>query len=92
MTRHLRHTQENGKDRGLTFELGGNDVPKIEQGETSLSTTEAEIVALSMSMRQSLWSRRMAVDASTTLGSEIQNPVESKTEVFENQHHSFDIG
>ena len=82
----------------MTFELGGNEIPKIEcyvdadfaglwnvennkdpvssksitgfvifvgrcpviwqsklQGETSLSTTEAEIVALSMSMREMLW-------------------------------------
>ena len=28
--RHLKHTQENGKDRGLTFELEGNAIPKTE--------------------------------------------------------------
>ena len=92
--RYLKHTQEDGKDRGFTFGIGGNQIPKIEcyvgadftgirnlennkdpvssisrtgfvifvgnfpviwqsklQGETALSTTEAEIVALSMSMR-----------------------------------------
>ena len=27
---HLKHTQENEKDRGLTFELGGNATPKTE--------------------------------------------------------------
>jgi hypothetical protein len=124
--RYLKHTQENGKDRGLTFELGGNKIPKIEcyadadfaglwnvennedpvssrsrtgfvifvgncpviwqsklQGETALSTTEAEIIALSMSMRELLWLRRMVVDVATTLGSDIQQPVELKTKVFE---------
>ena len=129
MIRHLKHAQENGKDRGLTFELGGNETPKIEccadaefavswnvennedpvsqrsrtgfvifvgncpviwqsklQGETTPSTTEAEMVALSMSMRESLWLRRMEVDVATTLGSEIQNPAESKTKVVELQH------
>ena len=28
--RYLNHTLEDGKDRGLTFELGGNEIPKIE--------------------------------------------------------------
>ena len=116
--RHLKHTQENGKDRGLTFELGGNEIPKIEccadadftglwnvennedpvssrsrtgfvifvgncpviwqsksQGETSLSTTEADIIALSMSMRELPWSRRMVVDVAMTLEADVQNPV-----------------
>ena len=53
------------------------------QGETSLSTTEAEIVALSMSMRELLWLRRMVVDVATTLGSAIQHPKELKCKVFE---------
>ena len=93
--RYLKHTQEEGKDRCITFEIGGNEIPKIEcyvdadfaglwnvennedpvssksrtgfvifvgncpviwqsklQGETALSTTEAEILALSMSIRE----------------------------------------
>ena len=53
------------------------------QGETALSTTEAEIVALSMSMRELLWLRQMAVDVATTLGSEIQDPIELNCKVFE---------
>ena len=36
-----------------------------------------------MSMRQSLWLRRMVVDVASTLGSEIQNHVELNTKVFE---------
>ena len=36
-----------------------------------------------MSMRESLWFRRMVVDVASTLGSEIQNPVELKSKVFE---------
>ena len=28
--RYLKHTQEDGKDRGPTFEIGGNEIPKIE--------------------------------------------------------------
>ena len=28
--RYLKHTQEEGKDRGLAFEIGGNKIPKIE--------------------------------------------------------------
>ena len=122
----MKHTQEEGKDRGLTFEIGGNETPKLEyyvdtdfaglwnvennedpvssksrtgfvifvgnfaviwlsplQAETGMSTIEAEIVALSMSMRELLWLRIMVVDVATTLGSEIQNPVELKTKVFE---------
>ena len=27
--RYLKHTQEEGKDRGLTFEIGGNEIPSI---------------------------------------------------------------
>ena len=53
------------------------------QGETALSTIEAEIVALSMSMRELLWLRRMVVDVATTLGSIIQDPIELKCKVFE---------
>jgi hypothetical protein len=45
------------------------------QGETALSTTEAEIVALSMSMRELLWLRWIVVAVATTIGSEIQNPI-----------------
>ena len=119
--RYLKHTQEEGKDRGLTFEIGGNGIPKIEcyvdtdfaglwnmennedpvssksktgfvisvgncpviwqsklEGEPPLSTTEAEIVALSMSMIELLWLRSIVVDVSATLGSEIQHDVELK--------------
>jgi hypothetical protein len=126
IVKYLKHTQEDGKDRGLTFDIGGNEIPKIEcyvdadfaglwnvennedpvssrsrtgfvifvgncpviwqsklQGETALSTTEAEIVALSMSMRELLWLRRMVVDVATTLGSGIQDPIELKCKVFE---------
>jgi hypothetical protein len=28
--RYLKHTQEEGKYRGLTFEIGGNEILKIE--------------------------------------------------------------
>ena len=128
--RYLKETQVDGKDRGLTFDIGSTDkIPKIEcyvdadfaglwnvehdedpvssksrtglvifvgncpviwqsklQGETALSTTEAEIVALSQSMRELLWLRRLVVDVASTLGSEIQNPVELKSKVFEDNN------
>ena len=53
------------------------------QGETSLSTPEAEIVTLIMSMGELLWLRSLMADAASTLGSEIQCPVELRTNVFE---------
>ena len=128
--RYLKETQVDGKDRGLTFDIGDKGkTPKIEcyvdadfaglwnvehnndpvssksrsgfvifvgncpviwqsklQGETALSTTEAEIIALSQSMRELLWLRRLVVDIASTLGSEIQKPIELKSTVFEDNN------
>ena len=128
--RCLKGTQVDGKDRGLTFDVGGaEDTAKIEccvdadfaglhnvehnddpvssksrtgfviivgncpviwqsklQVETALSTTEAEVVALSQSMRELLWLRRLIVDISSTLGVEIKKEIELKSKVFEDNN------
>ena len=128
--RYLQETQVDGKDRGLTFDVGDqSEVPKVEcfvdadfaglwnvehnddpvssksrtgfvifvgncpvvwqsklQVETALSTTEAEVVALSQSMRELLWLRRLVKDVSSTLGTKINNVTEIKSKVFEDNN------
>ena len=130
IVRYLKATQENGRDRGLTFDVGGVDeIPKVEcfvdadfaglwnvehnddpvssksrkgfvmfiancpviwqsklQVETAMSTTEAEVVALSQAMRELIWLRRLTVDIALTLGSKLKNEVEIKSTVFEDNN------
>ena len=52
------------------------------QMETTLSTTEAEIVALSASMRELIWLRRLVVDIAGTVGSEMDDLTKIKSKVF----------
>ena len=56
-----------------------------------MSTTEAEIVALSMSMRELLWLRRLTVDVASTLGCEINKVTQIKSKIarvyFHDQVH-----
>ena len=128
--RYLLDTRLDGKDRGLTFDVGDpKEVPKVEcfvdadfaglwnvehnedpvssksrtgfvvfvgncpviwqsklQVETALSTTEAEVVALSQSMRELLWLRRLIVDIASTLGTTVQKDIEIKSKVFEDNN------
>ena len=48
-----------------------------------MSTTEAEVVALSQAMRELIWLRRLTVDIASTLGSKLKDEVEIKSTVFE---------
>ena len=127
---YLLETRQDGRDRGLTFDVGdANEIPKVEcyvdadfaglwnvehnddpvssksrtgfvvfvgncpviwqsklQVETALSTTEAEVVALSQSMRELLWLCRLIVDISSTLGTKVQKDIEIKSTVFEDNN------
>ena len=51
-----------------------------------LSTTEAEVVALTQSMRELLWLCPLVVDITSTLGTEIQEDIEIKSAVFEDNN------
>ena len=56
------------------------------QVETAMSTTEAEVVALSQAMRELIWLRRLTVDIASTLGSKLKDEVEIKSTVFEDNN------
>ena len=124
----LKATQENGRDRGSTFDVGRVDeIPKAEcfvdadfaglwnvehnndpvssksrtgfvmfvgncpviwqsklQVETALSTTEAEVVALSQGMRELIWLQWLTMDIASTSGTELKIKVEIKSQVKDN--------
>ena len=56
------------------------------QGETALSTTEAEIVALSQCMRDLLAARQATQDAAETLGSPLNPTVKIRAKVYEDNN------
>ena len=58
------------------------------QVETALSTTEAEVVALSQSMRELLWLRRLIVDITTCLDKKVKKDNEIKSKVFKDNNEA----
>ncbi len=67
---NVETTEDSSKSR-TGYVILIDDVPiswcSKKQGETALSTTEAEYIALSMAMRELLWVRRLVEDISSTL-------------------------
>ena len=53
------------------------------QGETALSTTESEIIAMSMAMRELIWVRRLTKDVAETLDCKLDHNIKIKSKVFE---------
>ena len=56
------------------------------QVETALSTTEAEVVALSQAMRELIWLRHLTVDFASTLNCKLKSEVEIESTVFEDNN------
>ena len=53
------------------------------QGETALSTTESEIIAMRMAMRELIWVRRLTKDVAETLECALDHNIKIKSKVFE---------
>eukprot|EP00980_Cylindrotheca_fusiformis_P026634 scaffold16702_cov71-Cylindrotheca_fusiformis.AAC.1 len=64
-----------------------DDVPvawaSMSQGDTAMSTTEAEYIALSQAMRELIWIRRLVVEITEGLGVEYDKVSKVKSKVFE---------
>ena len=56
------------------------------QVETALSTTEAEVVALSQAMRWLIWLQHLTMDVASMLGCKLKSEVEIKSTVFEDNN------
>lgn len=63
------------------------------QGETALSTTESEYIALSTAMRELIWVRRLAeeIASSTQLGYNRKATIKIKSKVFEDNQGAIAI-
>jgi hypothetical protein len=61
------------------------------QGETALSTTEAEYIALSTAMRELLWLRRLVVEISDGFGVSYDRVTKVKSKVFEDNQGAIAI-
>jgi hypothetical protein len=61
------------------------------QGETALSTTEAEYIALSTAMRELLWLRRLVVEISEGFGVSYDRVTKIKSKVFEDNQGAIAI-